>query len=99
MWCAVECFSCGGWEKERLNINVLLVVENHQNAEENVCFIVSLEAEYPFLKEDQKGEKYWATFANHSMEVVPIYWNISRKEKTQLLQKLEVAVKKQRLLF
>jgi hypothetical protein len=29
------------------------------------------------------------------MEVVPIYCNISRKENTQLLQKLKVAVKKQ----
>jgi hypothetical protein len=28
------------------------------------------------------------------MEVIPIYCNISRKENTQLLQKLKVAVKK-----
>jgi hypothetical protein len=36
----------------------LLGVENRQNAEKKVCFFTeSLEAEYPFLKEDQQVGK------------------------------------------
>jgi hypothetical protein len=61
-------------------------------------FIESLEAGYPFLKEDQQVEKCCAPFASHSfqysMEVIPIYCNISRKENTQLLQKLKAALTK-----
>jgi hypothetical protein len=61
-------------------------------------FTESLEAEYPFLKEDQQVGKCCAPFANHSfqysMVVLPTYCNISRKENAQLLQKLKVTVKK-----
>jgi hypothetical protein len=61
-------------------------------------FTESLQAEYPFLKEDQHVGKVLCSIANHSfqysMEVAAIYCNISRKENTQLLQKLKVPVKK-----
>jgi hypothetical protein len=38
MWYDIEWFGCGMWEQGLLNINVLLGVENHQNAEKKVCF-------------------------------------------------------------
>jgi nitrite reductase/ring-hydroxylating ferredoxin subunit len=57
MWCAIECFGCGVWEQERLNINVLLGVKNNQNAEKNVCFYWEFRSRVSFLKEDQQMGK------------------------------------------
>jgi hypothetical protein len=57
MWCAIECFGCGVWEQECLNINVLLGVENHQNAEKKVCFYWKFRSRVPILKEDQQVGK------------------------------------------
>jgi hypothetical protein len=39
MLCAIEWFGCGVWEQERLNINILLGVENHQNAEKKLFLL------------------------------------------------------------
>jgi hypothetical protein len=54
MRCAIEWFSCGVWEQECLNINVLLGVQQDQNSKKKVYFYWELKAEYPFLKEDQQ---------------------------------------------
>jgi hypothetical protein len=66
-------------------------------------FTESLEAQYLFLKEDQKaGKELCSIFANHDFQysmVILIYCNISRNENKQLLQKLKVAVKKQCLIL
>jgi hypothetical protein len=66
-------------------------------------FTENVEAECPFSKEDQQVGKVPCFIASHSfqysMEVVPKYCNISRKENTQLLQKLKVAVKRNVLFY
>jgi hypothetical protein len=65
-------------------------------------FTESLEAEYPFLKINKWG-KCCAPFANHSFQqttvVVSTYCNIPRKGNMQMLQKLKVAAKRQRLIL
>jgi hypothetical protein len=43
--------------KKRLNISVLLLVQNHENAEKKCVFTKSLEAGYLFLKEGQQVGK------------------------------------------